>query len=156
MASMSDAIDEFKSDTHRRVAANLAQPRSARELARFLAIHDPHVADDAYSVEGVVDYLKDLEAEGLVLQLDASGDPKAIVDEVRASDAVPTLHKDKAKNFVARATKRRDRQEYLAEPQWVATQAFYDRVAADIPNAPPPLEGAALDAALAADKRLED
>lgn len=163
---MSDAIDEFESDTHRRVAANLAQPRSAAGLARFLAAIDPHVTSKAYTPAGVQDYLDDLVKEGLVVRIgganadvktaeDAKDAAEAVVAEIKGHDEVPTLPKEKAANWIASSQKRTRRGE-IGDVQYVATQAFFDRVAGPIPNEPPPLEGEALAAAEAQNAAMED
>lgn len=71
-------LNEFESDTHRRVAANCTRPRSATEIALVLrgpqyhpalgklSAHDRYVDERAYEPAGVQSYLDELEADGLV------------------------------------------------------------------------------------------
>jgi hypothetical protein len=81
------ATNEFASDTHRRVAGSLMRPRSAQEIADEFNRHDPYVADKARSAEGVEEYLRDLEAEGLAVNLGTFADGEA---------AMAAQNKDKA------------------------------------------------------------
>lgn len=67
-------VNEFQSDTHRRVTAQTMRPRSAREIAYELQTVDASAAEDAKHPDGVNEYLKDLEADGLVVNL-GSFDP---------------------------------------------------------------------------------
>jgi uncharacterized protein YciI len=62
-------VNEFQTDTHRRVTAQCLRPRSAREIAYELQTVDASAADDAKHPDGVNEYLKDLEADGLVVNL---------------------------------------------------------------------------------------
>jgi hypothetical protein len=80
-------VNDFTTDTHRRVAAQCMRPRSASEIAYALKTLDPHVDEDAYHRDGVNEYLADLEADGLVVNLGSFDDAKAAL---KAQDA----HKD--------------------------------------------------------------
>lgn len=137
---MAEVLNEFASDAHRRVGGNLAQPRSARELAAFLAKLDPHVPDEVYSEAGVLPYLEDLEADGLVKRLGAFEDGEALVAAIAKDKALPTLPAEKAKTVAARAASPRVGP-YPDEEQWYITQAFLDRLDGPTPSSP---EGQAL------------
>ena len=63
------AVNDFASDTHRRVVANFGRPRTAREVAAQLQRDDPYVDDKAYGAAGCAEYVKDLEADGLLKNL---------------------------------------------------------------------------------------
>jgi hypothetical protein len=156
-------LNEFDSDTHRRVCANLSVPRSAAELAAFLSKHDPHVEDDAYSAEGVQDYLDDLEADGLVRNVGSfevdPDDPAPAAREVLAAvnddDDLITIPKAKADGFAERV-EREDAFPYLdSGDHFVMTQLALDRINGPIPGESPPLTGRALRAAEAENERLQ-
>jgi hypothetical protein len=150
-----EVLNEFASDTHRRVAGHLSRPRSANDLAHFLARHDPHVEDDAYDPEKVEEYLKDLEADGLVKNI-GSGTAEELVAKVKADKDLRTLRSEKADEFAARA----ERSDVYPFPEdgdhWVLTQKFIDKVNAPIPGEPPPLSGPALEHAEAENAKLAE
>lgn len=73
-------VNEFASDTHRRVVAQFTRPMTAREAADALKKHDPYVEDDAYGAQGVSEYISDLEADGLLTNLGTFDDAKAALD----------------------------------------------------------------------------
>ena len=145
MAETETAVNEFDTDTHRRVCANLAQPRSLQDLAAFLRATDPYVDDAAYTVDGVVDYVRDLEADGLVKKLGTFDSGDELVKAIKNDGDVVTLHKDKAAALVQRF-ERPDIFPHDDEDQYVLTQLALDRINGPIPNEPS-LEGAALAAA---------
>jgi hypothetical protein len=119
--------DDFDSDTHRRVAGNLSQPRSARDLARFLTAHDPYVDEEAHSEEGVVSYLEDLEADGAITKLGSFEDGKALVAAVKDSDQAVTLPKEKVQTLMARADNSQ-KFPYPDEDHWALTHAGHRRL----------------------------
>jgi len=121
------AANDFETDTHRRVAANLSQPRSARDLARFLAALDPHVDEAAHSEEGVAAYLEDLEADGLVTKLGPFEDGKALVAAVKDDDQAVTLPKEKAQTLIVRADNP-EKFPYADEDHWALTQVGLERL----------------------------
>jgi len=126
-------VNEFASDTHRRVAANLSQPRSARDLARFLARHDPYVDDEAHTEEGLDAYLKDLEADGLVKRIGSFDSGESLVKAVKADSDVPTLPKEKAEVLVERA-EHPQRFPFVDEDHWALTAAGLGRLTGEAPS----------------------
>jgi hypothetical protein len=171
---MTGEVNQFASDTHRRVCANLSQPRTAEHLADFLSKTDPQVSHgqkghegrpNAHEASGVRHYLNDLERDGLVVKLgehaarevsDDDEDPDAeikaleeagrgLIDAVSKSKTAVTLPKEKAATFVERACNP-DK-----EPYFVKGRAFYAltekglaKLTGPVPDEPPPLEGRAL------------
>jgi len=120
-------VNDFDSDTHRRVAANLSQPRSARDLARFLAALDPHVDEAAHSEEGVTEYLEDLESDGLVVKLGSFNGGKAIVAALKDSEQAMSLSPEKAKTYIVRAANPQ-KFPYPDEEHWAMTHAGHRRL----------------------------
>lgn len=138
---MVEVLNEFASDTHRRVGGVFLQPRSLADAARFLHINDPYVEDRAYNTQGLEEIVKDLQAEGLVKKV-GKGTAREILKKIASDDALPTVPKEKAKLWTDRATLRGDRYPHPEdEDQWATTQAYLDRVNGPIPNEPPPLVG---------------
>jgi len=127
------AVNDFDSDTHRRVAANLSQPRSARDLARFLARHDPYVEDTAHTEEGLDSYLEDLEADGLVKRIGSFDDGAALVKAVKADADVQTLPEEKAEVLVERA-EHPQRFPFVDEDHWALTTAGLARLTGPAPS----------------------
>lgn len=160
--------NDFQSDAHRRVLGNLAQPRSARDLLRFLrgagwpyASHDPHLAeligdeqnelteDEALKRLGAV--LADLEKDGLVKVLGefepaapkrkarrAAGE--ALVKAIREDGDVPSLPKEKAAALVERIAHRRRHPFVESGPQYYLTERGLAKLRGPVVNEPPPLE----------------
>jgi hypothetical protein len=130
-------VNDFDSDTHRRVAANLSQPRSARDLARFLARHDPYVDEATHSEEGVVLYLMDLEEEiesgGLVKRIGSFDSGEALVKAVKADTQTVTLPKEKAEVLVERA-EHSQRFPFVDEDHWALTTAGLERLTGAAPT----------------------
>jgi hypothetical protein len=120
-------VNDFETDTHRRVAGNLSQPRSARDLARFLARHDPYVEDAAHSEEGLDSYLKDLEADGLVKRIGSFEGGKALVAAVKDDDQTVTLPAEKAKTYIVRSANP-EKFPYPDEEHWAMTYAGHRRL----------------------------
>lgn len=89
-----NVLNRFASDTHRRVAAQCMRPRSALEVAYALRKHDPSVVHgtaaseagepDAHHWQGAEQYLADLEAEGLVVNVGTFADAE---EALAAQDA---------------------------------------------------------------------
>lgn len=145
---------EFASDTHRRVAGNLTQPRSAADVARILSVLDPFVDDEAYKADGVGEYLSDLAADGCVKNIGSFEDGKAAVRAISSDPDTITLAKEKAANLVAIA-ENPVRYPFLdTEDHWILTSRGLEALTAEAPDAPPPLEGIALKAAEDANKQL--
>ncbi len=126
-------LNHFDTDTHRRVAANLSQPRSRRDLARFLARHDPHVEDAAHTEEGLDPYLMDLEADGLVKGIGTFEDGKSLVAAVKSDDQAVTLPKEKAEVLVERA-EHPQRFPFVDEDHWALTTAGLERLTGSAPT----------------------
>lgn len=111
----------YLTNRNRRVLANLSQPRSVPLLAREL-LSDPYSGFTgnvgAVAIE-VADILAELAADGLAVRLGYFDQPDELVDAVDAHEAVPSLHPEKAENFIDRATRR---QYMLAEGElWMFT-----------------------------------
>lgn len=136
-------LNEFESDTHRRVVANLSVPRSVGELADHLRQHDPYVSAEAYGEGSLMEYLKDLEADGLVKNIGTYPDGAEAVKAVRGDGGLIDFPGPKAAAFCARA-ERPDVGPFLDEEQWVMTQLALDKINGPVPGEPPPLKGAAL------------
>lgn len=137
----------FASDEHRRLAGNLAQPRSIQSL-NVEAFKDPHLPLGGEA--DIVEVLKDLEAEGYVKNVGVHEDAKALVDAVQDDEEAVSLHQSKAKALRERASARPN--EYLQGEQWVLTERGLEALQAEHPNPPPPLTGDALKAAEESDK----
>jgi hypothetical protein len=154
--------NEFKTDRHRRVVANLAAPRSSADLASFLARNDPYVRPrhkdepDVRTVEGAEVVLEELEAEGLVKKIPAPQTAQALIDAVKSDDDVPDLHRDRHKHLKQRAD-RHDAYPYLEdEDQWYMTNAALARLKGPVFDEPLPLEGDALRAAQEQQERVRE
>ena len=130
---MDVTVNEFASDTHRRVAANLSQPRSARDLARFLARHDPYVDDEAHIEDGLDLYLNDLEASGLVKRIGSFDSGEALAKAVKADSDVLTLPKEKAEVLIERA-EHPQRFPFVDEDQWALTTSGLARLTGEAPT----------------------
>jgi hypothetical protein len=150
------ALNEFDSDTHRRVCANLSVPRSALELARFLDRHDPHIDVAARDGEQVEGFLLDLEADGLVKRIKGLQDAKAAVKAMRQDSDVPTLPRAKASAYVERADRDDLFPVFDGREHWVFTKAALDRFNGPIRDEKPPKTGADLRAAEEANRALAD
>lgn len=70
-------VNDFATDTHRRVCAQCMYLRSASQIADVLRKVDPNVDEAAYERHGVEEYLADLEADGLVKNLGTFDDPES-------------------------------------------------------------------------------
>lgn len=82
-------INEFETDTHRRVAAQCMRPRSATEIADALRQLDPHVDPACHHRDGVAAVLEDLEGEGLVKNLGSFDDAgEALAAQDRDKDVI--------------------------------------------------------------------
>jgi hypothetical protein len=116
----------FLTDRHRRVLANLSQPRSVPLLAREL-LSDPYsgfTGSIGLVADQVDAFLAELAAEGLVARLGYFDRADELVEHVDAHVDVPSLHPEKAENFIERANRR---QYMLAEGElWMFTQAGYE------------------------------
>lgn len=149
-------LNEFESDTHRRVCANLSVPRSAEELAAFLSKHDPHVDASAYGAASVQDFIDDLEAEGLVANVGSFESAADAVAAVRDDADLIDFPKAKAENFAERA-EREDVFPYLdGDDHYVMTALALAKIEGPIPDEPPPLTGPALRAAEKENARLKE
>jgi hypothetical protein len=95
-------VNDFATDTHRRVAAQCMRPRSATEIADALKQLDPHVDPDAHHADGVNEYLKDLEADGLVKNLGTFDTAEAALDAQNKDKDVIDFYGD-PEAFVSRA-----------------------------------------------------
>ena len=135
---------EFASDTHRRVAGNLTQPRSAADLARLLAALDPFVVDGAYTPNGVESFLKDLEADGMVKQVGTFDDPAAAIKSFAGDADLIDIPKVKAANIAERAENPVKYPFLDSEDQWLLAKRGLEALTAPGENVPPPLEGLAL------------
>jgi hypothetical protein len=135
------ALNEFDSDTHRRVCANLTVPRSVVELAEFLERHDPFVDRRAYSPEGVEEVLRDLEAARLVKRLPGLRDGKAAVKAMRQDKDVQTLPRAKASAFMERVERDDVLPAFDGREYWVATKAGLERLTGRVRDEPPALSG---------------
>ncbi|MCA1571157.1 MAG: hypothetical protein LC798_12740 [Chloroflexi bacterium] len=144
-----DPAGRFASDTHRRVAGNLAQPRSAADLARILGALDPHVDDSAYRVDGAQSFVDDLKADGLVKTFGPYEEAAAkLVTDIRDDPDVPTLPEEKADALVARMGNPAVFPYPEAEEQHVLTERGLELLQAPpAEGEKPPLTGEALRAA---------
>lgn len=106
----------FTTDAHRRVAANLAQPRNLDGLAAVL-FDDPHTRLHA-PLEVIVDELCDA---GLAKNIGSHGDAHEVVGAVQADDEVIDLHPEKAACYVDHFSHPR-REKHLAGDQYVLTK----------------------------------
>lgn len=148
-----ELLNDFESDEHRRVLANLGQPRSLDDLVRFLRRHDIENTSRARTDVGAEEILADLEADGLIVSLGtpaigAEDLPTAIVGAVAEHPLALTLPEEKARHFVERVN-HPDRPPFLAseEEVWVQTELGRAKLEAPSPIEGAPLAGLALKAA---------
>lgn len=93
------------SDPERRVLANLSQPTSLPNLARLLW-RDAYAPFEKKSVDALANavafYLGALRDAGFVVNIGINTDAESLVQQVEADDRVPTLHPEKAEQFIDR------------------------------------------------------
>jgi hypothetical protein len=128
-------VNEFDTDTHRRVAAQCMRPRSATEIAHaFQTIPDPHVDESALHADGVREYLADLEADGLVKNLGTFDSGEEALKAQNADKDVIDFHGDKDA-FIKRA-KHPLRFPFLerGEDHYVFTKRCHAKLTGEVPS----------------------
>jgi len=144
----------FKSDAHRRVLGNLAQPRSLEDLTNFLYTIDWANLPDFSGQDDVKAVLEDLVDSGYAKNIGKADDGADLVKMVNGDKTVIDLHKDKAKTLSERADHWRFRTRYSESDQYVLTKEGLEKLQESVPNEPPPLEGPRLEAAQQQDEEL--
>lgn len=93
------------SDHERRVLANLSQPTSLPNLARLIW-SDRHATFQKKSVSALANLIAHelgvLQEAGLAVNIGINTDVEDLVKQVKVDDRVPTLHPEKAEQFVDR------------------------------------------------------
>ena|SRR5215211_6027768 len=143
------AVNEFETDTHRRVAGMLMRPRTAAEIAEEFRRHDPYVNGEqggydraanevieptgAYTTEGVEDYLKDLEADGLAKNIGTFDNPKDALDRQDGDKALINFDGSR-KEFKALAESELKWPFLQTADHWVRTIEAQDRLVGEAPG----------------------
>lgn len=158
-------INDFLTDAHRRVCANLSQPRTVFELAMFLTKHDPPVFHEEVAYQGVdlasfdpagggdvvagaKSLLADLEAEGLVKNLGPISDVTAALALIEQDGELADIPKEKAANLVERAEHAEKLPVFGGKDDFYIFTAYgLAKLKGPIPQEPPPMVGARLAAA---------
>jgi hypothetical protein len=145
--------DGADSDTHRRVCAQCARPRSATEIAYTFLKLDPNVAKEAIHRDGVQRYLDDLEDAELVKNIGPIEDGAQALDAQDKDKDLIDFCGDRAA-FVARAEHPlRFPFPLLGEPHYVMTKTGHAKLTGEVPGseapAGPALLGTAADFAQA-------
>lgn len=145
------AVNEFRTDTHRRIAGMLMRPRSAAEIAAEFAKHDPWVEGDpprtdpmtgevseatgAYTAAGVTEYLEDLEAEGLAVNMGNFEEASAALEAQNGNPELVDFAGDSGSFFALAEAERK--YPYLSRADhWVRTNAAQARLVGPVPGAP--------------------
>jgi len=148
-----EELNVFTSDLHRRVVGNLDIPRSAEALVRTFEKHDPSAigsnADD-YSrkdaTKRVREVLKELEDDGLVVNLGEATSAEDALDAMNSSAETLDIGKQQGKVFVEVVESRRSglRHLHVDGELYGATVKAWRKLNGPIPEEPPPLTGDSL------------